>query len=79
MTKEKLLFHANSNFVSISFPEKKSRIMLSLANNPSNIYTMKERDHIHCKRASDILEGIGGYLMPLNSVKNCFILPTRVS
>ena len=33
---------------------------------------MKEKDHIHCKRASDILEVIGGYLMPLDSVKNFF-------
>ena len=37
---------------------------------------MKERLY---NRASEILEVIGGYLIPLNSVKDCYILPACMS
>lgn len=58
--------------IRISFPEK--RLYCVELSEQFFQYMHNERERPY-KRASEILEVIEGYLKPLNSVKNCFILP----
>lgn len=60
------------NFVSLSFPEKRLYYVELSKQFFQHMHNERERPY---KRASEILELTGGYLIPSNSVESTFKLP----